>query len=165
VGAGFRPALFSWFERAQIVELPRSSLRSELGFRSLWISCEQPVNDATLNRINELSAAVAPMAYRFIRDARLDGAPVVIVESYRTQARQNALYAQGRTKPGQVVTWTQNSLHTRRRAFDVAFVVNGRVTFDVPRTWWDYLGATAARYGLRWGPTIGLSGDLGHYES
>jgi peptidoglycan L-alanyl-D-glutamate endopeptidase CwlK len=120
--------------------------------------------DATLNRLNELSGLVGQAGTRFISDARLDGAPVVVVEAFRTQQRQNALYAQGRTKPGQIVTWTLNSLHTQRRAFDVAFFVNGRVTFDVPRTWWEYLGAIAPRYGLRWGPTIGLSGDLGHYE-
>lgn len=42
-----------------------------------------------------------------------------ISEAYRTQARQNALYAQGRTKPGPVVTWTRDSNHTKRLAVDV----------------------------------------------
>jgi peptidoglycan L-alanyl-D-glutamate endopeptidase CwlK len=100
-----------------------------------------------------------------VGDARLDGAPVVVVETFRTQARQRALYEQGRSKPGAVVTWTLNSLHTQRRALDVAFFVNGRLTYDVPRSWWEYLGALAPRYGLRWGPTIGLRSDLGHFET
>jgi len=120
--------------------------------------------DLTLARLNELSSPIAESGYSFIKDARLDGAPVVIVEAYRTQQRQDALYAQGRTKPGAVVTWTRSSMHTRRRAFDIAFVVNGKLTFDVPRTWWDYMGARSSAYGLRWGPSIGLVGDLGHYE-
>ena len=34
-----------------------------------------------------------------------------VLQSVRTQAEQNALYAQGRTKPGPVVTWTLRSKH------------------------------------------------------
>ena len=120
--------------------------------------------DATLNRINELHPVVAQAAYGFIKAAREDGAPVVIVEAYRTQARQDALYAQGRSKPGDIVTWTKNSKHTQRRAFDIAFVVKGRVSYDVPMAWWDYMAALANSYGLLWGPLVGAKGDYGHYE-
>lgn len=34
-----------------------------------------------------------------------------VLEGVRTPARQKELYAQGRTKPGPVVTWTLNSNH------------------------------------------------------
>jgi peptidoglycan L-alanyl-D-glutamate endopeptidase CwlK len=34
-----------------------------------------------------------------------------VICGVRTQAEQNALYAQGRTKPGKIVTWTRNSNH------------------------------------------------------
>lgn len=34
-----------------------------------------------------------------------------VLQSVRTQAEQAALYAQGRTKPGPVVTWTLHSKH------------------------------------------------------
>lgn len=34
-----------------------------------------------------------------------------VVEGCRTVARQEALYAQGRTKPGNIVTWTMHSNH------------------------------------------------------
>lgn len=40
-------------------------------------------------------------------------------EGFRPQERQNALYAQGRTAPGPVVTQTLNSNHTSGRANDV----------------------------------------------
>lgn len=40
-------------------------------------------------------------------------------EVYRTQERQNELYAKGRTKEGNIVTWTLNSKHTQRLAADV----------------------------------------------
>lgn len=45
-----------------------------------------------------------------------------IIEAFRTQERQNALYAQGRTKSGPVVTWTKDSDHTRRLAVDVVLL-------------------------------------------
>lgn len=35
----------------------------------------------------------------------------MVLEGVRTPARQKELYAQGRTKPGKVVTWTLNSNH------------------------------------------------------
>jgi peptidoglycan L-alanyl-D-glutamate endopeptidase CwlK len=35
----------------------------------------------------------------------------MVIEGVRTQERQNDLYAQGRTKPGRVVTWTKKSNH------------------------------------------------------
>lgn len=36
-----------------------------------------------------------------------------VLEGVRTPERQRQLYAQGRTKPGKVVTWTMNSNHFR----------------------------------------------------
>ncbi len=42
-----------------------------------------------------------------------------VTEGYRPQARQNKLYAQGRTEPGKIVTWTLKSEHTRGNAVDL----------------------------------------------
>jgi uncharacterized protein YcbK (DUF882 family) len=47
------------------------------------------------------------------------GKNVDVNETFRTQDRQNMLFAQGRQTPGDVVTWTQNSKHTQGRAVDV----------------------------------------------
>lgn len=46
--------------------------------------------------------------------------PFMVVEGKRTQARQDELYAQGRTKPGKIVTWTRNSRHIDGDAVDIA---------------------------------------------
>ena len=51
------------------------------------------------------------------------GYTVEVVETVRSQERQDALFAQGRTKPGPVVTWTRNSRHLDGRAADV--VIDG----------------------------------------
>ena len=45
---------------------------------------------------------------------------VIVVEGVRTEKRQQELYAQGRTKPGKVVTWTMNSKHIDGLAVDLA---------------------------------------------
>lgn len=51
------------------------------------------------------------------------GHDVSVVETVRSQERQDSLYAQGRTTPGAVVTWTRDSLHTQGEAVDV--IVDG----------------------------------------
>lgn len=41
----------------------------------------------------------------------ITGQDFMVLEGVRTPARQRELYAQGRTKPGNKVTWTLNSNH------------------------------------------------------
>ena len=72
------------------------------------------------------------------------GHKVEIVEGYRDQARQDLLYAQGRTRPGPIVTWTRNSLHTEGRAADVR--IDGR--YDNPAAY-ERLARVAQEEGLR----------------
>ena len=54
------------------------------------------------------------------------GYTVSVVETVRTQERQDALFAQGRTAPGPIVTWTRNSKHIDGLAADV--VIDGGYT-------------------------------------
>ena len=56
-----------------------------------------------------------------IKKARDKGAEFRITEGYRSQSRQNDLYAQGRTKPGNIVTNTRNSKHIQGRAIDIIY--------------------------------------------
>jgi len=83
------------------------------------------------------------------------GSDVSVVETARSQERQDFLYAQGRTREGAVVTWTHDSAHTRGEAVDV--LVDGK---------WNNaegfarLQRIAREEGLR---TLGLK-DPGHLE-
>jgi len=47
------------------------------------------------------------------------GRTLEVIEGVRSQVRQDALFNQGRTDPGPVVTWTTESMHTIGRAADV----------------------------------------------
>lgn len=81
------------------------------------------------------------------------GKTVTVNETFRTQDRQNALYAQGRETPGDVVTWTQNSKHTQGRAVDVTVDGGGADAYQM-------LQRIANEEGLR---TLGAI-DPGHLE-
>jgi hypothetical protein len=83
------------------------------------------------------------------------GHDVRIVETVRDQTRQDYLYAQGRTRPGPVVTWTRNSNHLSGNAADL--LVDG--TYDNPLAM-VRLARIAREEGLQ---TLG-SRDPGHVE-
>ena len=83
------------------------------------------------------------------------GYDVRVTETYRSQARQDQLHAQGRTTDGPVVTWTRSSQHTLGRAADV--MVNGG--YDDPQAY-ATLQRVAREEGLH---TLGVR-DPGHLE-
>jgi peptidoglycan L-alanyl-D-glutamate endopeptidase CwlK len=56
--------------------------------------------------------------------------PFSIVQGNRTQAEQDALYAQGRSKRGNIVTWTRKSKHIGGNAVDFAALVNGKISWN-----------------------------------
>jgi peptidoglycan L-alanyl-D-glutamate endopeptidase CwlK len=83
------------------------------------------------------------------------GKDVQLVEGFRTQSRQDFLYDQGRTRPGDVVTWTKSSKHTLGLAADV--MIDGSYT---DAAGFRQLAQVAAQEGLR---TLGAK-DPGHIE-
>lgn len=87
----------------------------------------------------------------------------IVTETLRTQARQDELYAQGRTKPGKIVTWTRKSPHVEGRAFDIAVLINGKATWDEEH--YIRAGRLGEKVGLQWGiVTNGRHHDLVHYQ-
>ncbi|QQK08470.1 M15 family metallopeptidase [Miniphocaeibacter halophilus] len=70
--------------------------------------------------INELEEETREKCQEFLSLCQQEGLPVIIIETYRTQERQDFLYAQGRANDNNIVTWTRSSYHTRRKAFDIA---------------------------------------------
>ncbi|MSU02711.1 M15 family metallopeptidase [Tissierella pigra] len=68
-----------------------------------------------ISDLDELSPKTRELAISFLEKCKENGLSVRITETYRTQARQDMLYKQGRTTSGSIVTWTRNSKHTKRR--------------------------------------------------
>jgi len=86
---------------------------------------------------------------------------IFITETYRSQERQNYLYAQGRTRPGQVVTWTLDSNHKPRLAWDIA-VGPPQSLYGV--TTLNKVGAIAKKLRIEWGGTWINAIDRPHFE-
>lgn len=63
------------------------------------------------------------------RAAQLTTTQFIVVQGVRTQAAQNKLYDQGRTRPGPIVTWTRQSKHVDGRAIDFVALVGCRVVW------------------------------------
>ncbi len=103
--------------------------------------------------IKDLSALL-PCAKKaaelFLKECEKAGLKVRVTETYRTQERQNELYQQGRTKPGKVVTWTKNSRHTSRRAWDICQNIKG-LEYDQSKGFFDNCGKVAKKLGITWG--------------
>lgn len=88
-------------------------------------------------------------------------------ETYRSQARQEWLYAQGRTRPGPIVTYKRGAvgLHPAGLACDaVWFDEKGVPHWDGPYAMWQTLGHCARAQGLAWGGDFPSFKDLPHLQ-
>lgn len=85
----------------------------------------------------KILSTVRPELQRVIlRAVELSPVPFAIVSGIRTIEEQKRLYAQGRTAPGPIVTWTMKSNHMGGHAIDFSLVnAQGHPTNTDPRTW------------------------------
>lgn len=98
-----------------------------------------------------------------LADADRAGLAPRVIETYRSQARQDYLYAAGRTRPGSIVTRAKISRHTSRRAADVCPTVGGEIVWS--RTdLFEALGKIAESHGLVWGGRFQGFFDGAHLE-
>jgi len=93
--------------------------------------------------------------------AKKEGIDFKVTEGYRSQARQDLLYSQGRTAPGKKVTFTKRSKHTSRNAFDIAVMKEGKITWE-PKDYFR-IGQLGEAVGLTWGGQW-KTRDLVHFE-
>jgi peptidoglycan L-alanyl-D-glutamate endopeptidase CwlK len=63
-------------------------------------------------------------------EAQKNGYELQVICGRRSQADQNALYEQGRTTEGPIVTWTKKSRHLDGRAIDFGLFRNGKYCDD-----------------------------------
>ena len=61
------------------------------------------------------------IASAWIKACATEGITVAISETLRTAAEQDALYAQGRTKPGNIVTYAKGSSYRSQHQWGIAF--------------------------------------------
>lgn len=92
-------------------------------------------------------------AAQLVKKCRAQGLNVKIGESFRSKEEQDALYAQGRTKPGNIVTnapgSSYSSMHQWGVAFDFFKNVSGHEYDDT--SFFNRVGAIGKSLGLEWG--------------
>lgn len=124
------------------------------------------LSERSRQMISQLEPAFQEKAAQLILQGLARGLRPEIVESARSQDRQNELYEQGRSQPGQIVTKTKNSMHTKRLAIDIAQLdENGEITYepDDP-SFWEKMGQIGRSLGLRWGGDFKSFKDLPHFQ-
>lgn len=99
-----------------------------------------------------------------IKRCKNKGIEIIISQTLRTKEEQDALYAQGRTKPGSIVTNVKypNSLHCWGLAFDVAVIINSKASWIAAH--FDVVGPIGEALGLEWGGRWQNFPDRPHFQ-
>lgn len=115
--------------------------------------------------LKELHPVVQEKAKNFIAAAKKEGIDVLVTSTYRDNASQNALYAQGRTTKGRIVTNARAgySWHNFRCAFDVVPIVNGKAMWNDMRTF-RRLGEIGKSIGLEWAGDWKSFKEYAHFQ-
>jgi D-alanyl-D-alanine carboxypeptidase len=114
---------------------------------------------STCRDINELHSVAQVACRLFLEECKKAGLDIFITETYRSQERQDYLYAQGRSRPGPVVTWTLKSNHKSRLAWDIA--CNKPSLYDAGTL--KKAGLIAMNLGIGWGG-VWKNPDMPHFE-
>jgi peptidoglycan L-alanyl-D-glutamate endopeptidase CwlK len=110
------------------------------------------MNTASQNRLAKVHPKLAKGVTAMIEALAAEGLTVEVVQGLRTFAEQDALFAQGRTKPGPVVTQAKGgqSNHNYGLAVDLCPFVGGKPQWEDTKGFLR-IGTEAAKQGLQWG--------------
>ena len=119
--------------------------------------------------LDDLNPIVADKARDFIARCKAEGIDVLVTSTYRDNESQNALFAQGRTAPGKIVTNARagQSFHNFRVAFDVVPLRNGKPvwgTANEDAVLWKKLGAIGKSCGLEWAGEWRTFKEFPHFQ-
>ncbi len=110
-----------------------------------------PTND---QKISQLDPRVRKPATNFINETKdWLGVKLLVSETYRTNERQDELYAQGRTTPGNIITNAVGgaSPHNYGLALDVVQMTNGQADWSDSAQITPQIAAVGKAQGFEWG--------------
>jgi peptidoglycan L-alanyl-D-glutamate endopeptidase CwlK len=116
--------------------------------------------------INDLLPNVKVRVEKFIELCDEEGIDLLITSTYRDNESQEALYEQGRTRPGKVVTNAKSgeSWHNYRCAIDIVPLVNGKPNWDGSDPIWEKIGELGEQAGLEWAGRWRTFKELAHFQ-
>ena len=122
------------------------------------------VDDRSEKVIATLLPEVQPYARALVTKAGTDGITIKVISGLRTYDEQNDLYAQGRTKPGRIVTNARGgfSNHNFGIAFDVGVFEGSQYLDESPK--YKAVGVLGMDLGLEWGGNWKTIQDEPHFQ-
>lgn len=117
-------------------------------------------------KLQKLHPTLAAKARQLITAAFKEGINIIITQGYRSKEEQDALHAQGRTRPGKKVTNAPGgySYHNYGLAFDFAVLNDdGSINWTVDNKW-KRVGALGKSLGLEWGGDWKGFKDYPHFQ-
>lgn len=124
----------------------------------------EKVDAASEKHIATLLPEVQPMARALVQKAAASGITIRVISGFRSYEEQDALYAQGRSKPGRKVTNARGgySAHNFGIAFDIGVFSGSRYLGDSPK--YRAVGALGMDMGLDWGGNWTSIVDQPHFD-
>jgi len=118
----------------------------------------------TERRIQSLHPLIRDKVREFIYKAEKEGMALRITSGFRTFQQQQAIYNQGRTTPGKVITNARPgySYHNYGLAIDVVPMENGQPVWN--STHWNRIGRLGKSLGFEWGGDFTSLVDKPHFQ-
>ena len=126
--------------------------------------------------ISDLHPKFQPLVNGFLNDCTVAGITLLVTCTYRSGDEQNELYAQGRTKPGKIVTNARagQSKHNftvddkpASLAIDIVPMVNGKPVWNTTGedlVIWERVGKLGEARGMEWGGSWLKLKDWPHFQ-
>lgn len=115
-------------------------------------------------KIEDLHPKLQQLCRKLIEACKKKGIDLIVTSTLRDAEYQADIYAQGRTKPGPIVTNAKYiGPHGFRLAFDVVPVINGNAIWD-NNTFWKIIGEEGKKLGLEWGGDWKSIIDKPHFQ-
>ena len=120
----------------------------------------------TSRKIDDLILPAKLRALMFIHACKEAGIDVLVTCTYRDAETQDLCYAQGRTKPGKIVTNARGgeSFHQYRVALDVVPLIAGKPVWDGVDPVWERIGAIGKACELEWAGRWTHFRELPHFQ-
>lgn len=104
---------------------------------------------------------------QLVEECARQGLTIRITQTYRTVEQQDALYAQGRTKPGNIVTNARGSSYSSMHQWGIAFDFcrnDGRGAYNDSDGFFRKVGQIGKSLGLEWGGDWTSFVDKPHFQ-
>lgn len=120
-------------------------------------------------KLEDLHPTVRAKVQQFIQKCDEAGIDLLVTSTYRDNESQAELYAQGRTKPGKIVTKAKpgQSWHNWRVAVDVVPLRNGKPvwgTTGADGELWQKVGEIGESVGLEWAGRWKTFKEFAHFQ-